>query len=182
MKSILLQSGFTLVELLITIAVAAILLTLAIPNFNTVIKNNRLSTSANQLVSYLSLARSEAIKRGVDVSICKSTDQANCTTAAGDNWEDGWIVFVDNNGNRSINAGDTIIRVHQGLPRNTLRGDSNIANAACFSSRGFGSCAGGNSDGTFNLCDDRADTNTARSIDIALTGRVRTTTTTGTCP
>lgn len=175
------QQGVTLIELLIGIAVAAILLTIVAPSFNTVIKNNRLATGANQVVSHLSLARSEAIKRGTFVSVCKSSNQTTCSNSA--NWEDGWIVFVDEDGDRTIDAGtDTIIRTHQGLPRNTLRGTTNLANSACFSSRGFARGCTGPSDGTLRLCDDRNDTNNARSIAISTTGRVTVTRTTTSCP
>ncbi len=68
------QYGFTLVELIITLVVAAILLTLAAPNLTSFLKRDRLATQANDLLADLALARSEAIKRGAVVVVCKSSD------------------------------------------------------------------------------------------------------------
>jgi len=78
------HSGFTLVELMITLAIAAILLTVGIPSFQNVLQNNRLATQANSLVGALNLARSEAIKRGADISI----------TAASGGFQNGWCVHL----------------------------------------------------------------------------------------
>ncbi len=85
--------GFTLLELMVTVAIAAIVLTLGVPSFRDLVQNNRAATQVNALVTALSLARSEAVRRGQHVSICPSTDQETCT--GGDDWDDGWIVFVD---------------------------------------------------------------------------------------
>ncbi len=85
--------GFTLVELMVVIAVAAIVLTLGVPSFYTLIQNNRATTQVNELMMALSLARSEAVRRGVSVSLCPSQDQSTCT--GGTDWRVGWIVFVD---------------------------------------------------------------------------------------
>ncbi|WP_296809824.1 GspH/FimT family pseudopilin [Thiocapsa sp.] len=85
--------GFTLVELMGVVAVAAIVLTLGVPSFFTLIQNNRAATQVNELVMALSLARSEAVKRGVPVSMCPSKDQSKCS--GGKDWQVGWLVFVD---------------------------------------------------------------------------------------
>lgn len=85
--------GFTLVELMITLALAAIIMSLAIPGFQDIIRNNRAATQSNELVAALSLARSEAVKRGARVSLCPSTNGAACT--GGTDWAEGWIVFLD---------------------------------------------------------------------------------------
>lgn len=88
--------GFTLVELMGVVAVAAIVLTLGVPSFFTLIQNNRAATQVNELVMALSLARSEAVKRGAPVSLCPSKDpkdQSKCS--GGTDWQVGWLVFVD---------------------------------------------------------------------------------------
>lgn len=82
------QSGFTLIELMVTISVLAILLGVGVPSFQATIQGNRISTSANDLVAALQFARSEAVRRGVNVTVCSSNDQATCSGA----WSDGWIV------------------------------------------------------------------------------------------
>lgn len=72
------QSGFTLVELMVTIAIAAILLGVGVPSFRTVIENNRIAAASNDVVTGLQYARSEAIRRAVLVDFCGTADQATC--------------------------------------------------------------------------------------------------------
>lgn len=107
--------GFTLVELAVTIAVLAILVTIAVPSFTGIMNSNRLRGAANELVATLQLARSEAVRRNARTVVCRSdnADAANptCTTAGG-NWG-GWIAFVDNGGaapNGTREAGETVLR------------------------------------------------------------------------
>ena len=76
------NKGFTLVELMITLVIVAILMALAVPSFNSTIKNNRISTQASELITSLNYVRSEAIKRGADVTIGR----------ADVNWENGWVI------------------------------------------------------------------------------------------
>jgi type IV fimbrial biogenesis protein FimT len=85
--------GFTLIELMITLVLAAIILALGVPSFQNVIQNNRAATQSNDLVTALGLARSEAVKRGANVRLCPSTNQATCT--GGNNWANGWIALVE---------------------------------------------------------------------------------------
>jgi type IV fimbrial biogenesis protein FimT len=85
------QRGFTVVELMMTIAVAAILLGIAVPSFNNAILGYKLSAYANNLAAGAFLARSEAIKRNATVTMCASSDGASCT---GGGWEQGWIVLA----------------------------------------------------------------------------------------
>lgn len=86
------MSGFTLVELMITIGVASILLAIAVPSFNQLIVTNRLTTQANEVVAALNFARSEAIKRNTSISFCRagSATETTCAAAAG-TWQN-WIV------------------------------------------------------------------------------------------
>ena len=124
------EPGFTLVELLITIVVATILLAAGVPAFQSFIKNNRVTAQTNNLVSALQLARSEALKRGTNVVVCASDDQATCTDDM-NTWADGWIVFSDVIINNSPDVGgsdplcedteDCIIATNSGLSAgNTL--------------------------------------------------------------
>jgi len=121
-------NGFTLIELMVTLAVAAILVTVAIPGFRSLIQNNRAATQSNELLSGLMLARSEAVKRGVRVSICSSTDEATC--AASTNWATGWIVFTDDSGTSGSKDGtDAVIRAWdtlKGAPTLTSATNNNI--------------------------------------------------------
>lgn len=87
-------AGFTLIELMITIAIAAILLTIGVPGFRDLIINNRIASQTNELVTAINMARSEAVKRGEPVTVCASSDQATCSLSR--NWATGWITIVDN--------------------------------------------------------------------------------------
>ena len=87
------ETGFTLVELLVTIVVVSILLAMGAPAFKDFIKNNRVTAQTNDLVSAIQLARSEALKRGTNMVVCASKGGGKCTGK--DTWTDGWIVFSD---------------------------------------------------------------------------------------
>src|SRR6056297_3111798 len=89
------QSGFTVMELLLAIAVLAIVTTLALPAFTQFIQNNRLAAEANEMVASFQFARSEALKRGVPVQVCSSSNGRGCD---GGNWEQGWIAMADPGG------------------------------------------------------------------------------------
>lgn len=86
------KQGFTLLELMVTIAIAGILLTIGVPSFQSVVTRNRISANTNEFIVAINLARSEAIKRGSEVSVCKSTDGTSCTTSG--DWGKGWIVYL----------------------------------------------------------------------------------------
>jgi len=92
------HAGVTVIELLVTLSIMVILLTVALPGFSELMAETRRVASVNQLVGALNMARSEAIKRGVRVTLCKSADPDATTPACapGAAWNQGWLVFVDN--------------------------------------------------------------------------------------
>lgn len=85
------QLGFTLIELMVTIAVIAILTMVAVPSFSAAMLSNKLAGYANNFVASALLARSEAIKRNVAVTLCRSADLSTCASSGG--WQQGWIVM-----------------------------------------------------------------------------------------
>lgn len=87
------QRGFTLIELMVTVAVLAILLGIAVPSFQDISLTTRLRAIANNLTAGVQLARSEAIKRNAAIQLCASSNGSSC----GSSWEDGWIVLTSDN-------------------------------------------------------------------------------------
>lgn len=166
------HAGFTLIELMVTLAVAAIILSTAVPGFRQLIQSNKVAASINEFVSALHLARSEAIKRGKDVTVCKSSDGAACATTGG--WEQGWIVFVDDKSTTgTVETGEEVLRVYGALGGGvTLRGNSTVTSDVTFAASGFGTA------GSVILCDSRvqtfaSDKGNARVAVISTRGRVR---------
>lgn len=115
--------GFSLLELLVTLALGGILLTLAVVGLRDFVANNRAATQTNEIVGALQLARNEAVTRAAPVTLCAASSPAAtaCTSGAGSiSWSNGWIVFVDPAGVAGvIDAGDTVLRIYPALKSNT---------------------------------------------------------------
>ena len=172
-KKLMNNKGFTLIELIITIAIAAIVMAIGVPAFQDMIRNNRIIAQTNDVMSALNFARSEAIKRGRPVVLCKSSGGAACATSG--NWDQGWMIFVDTDNNAAVDSGEEILRVHDALTGgNTLEGNGNVATYISYSSDGVTRLknGGGFQSGTltFSLCNSSKQKNT---ILISDTGRAR---------
>jgi type IV fimbrial biogenesis protein FimT len=103
------QNGFSIVELMVTLVVLGIIAAAASPGFMSIVNNNRLASSGNELNATLQNARMEATRRGIRVVVCPSNDGANCTTGA--RWR-GWISFEDKDGDAVLDGGESILRSH----------------------------------------------------------------------
>jgi len=162
-------TGFTLMELIITIAVLTFLVTVAAPSLQATLRDNRLMTQTNLFIGALNLARSEAIKRGRRVTLCKTSDQWRCTAAGG--YQQGWLVFVDTHNFAAVDADETIIQVFAPVTGGmTITGNSSVQDYVSYAANGASRLiTGGFQAGAITLCQDSA----ARHIIINPTGRVR---------
>lgn len=106
--------GFTLLELLVVIAIIAILAALAVPSFKNLIQSNTMSGAVNTFMADLRFARSESIRRGGAVIMCRSDDAettATCGTGSTVGWESGWIIFHDLNNTGTRTSNEPLLRV-----------------------------------------------------------------------
>lgn len=165
--------GFTMIELMVTIAIVAILAGLAVPSFRDLMANNRLKSHTSALHTSLLLARSEAIKRGSRVVVCKSSGGASCTTTG--NWQQGWIVFADANDNATLDAGEVLLQKVGLLSGDfVLEGSGDLVNYVSYSNTGAAKLKASDTvqTGTFSLCQRGLSGASARQVDLFATGRL----------
>ncbi len=112
------QHGFTIYELLITMLIIGIVMSIAVPNFSDFTKNSRMTAVANGLHSSFQLARSEAARSKSNITICASSNPMDAAAACGGSFDDGWIIFIDLNGDLTRDAGadENILRAHPAIP------------------------------------------------------------------
>ena len=176
------RAGFTLIELMVTLSVAAILMAIAIPNIRNFLRNNRLTSGVNDLLHSIQVARTEAIKRQQgNVVVCGTTDPAAGTAALTCTYNTfrGWFVFQDTNGNWQRDAGEPVIETHTLIDASvTVKPDAN-GDIVSFGPSGFANPAGARvPTATLVMCDVRGvqavgNSSTARALFITATGRAR---------
>ena len=123
-----LRSGFSLIELMVTVALISILLTLGVPSFSAILRNMTLTSQANNFVAAINLARSEAIRRNTAVTL--SATASNLTQ---NHWELGWQIWVDRNGNGTLDNGE-LLRLFPDMGAGTLVSNTSLVR---FSGNGF---------------------------------------------
>lgn len=174
------QTGLTIIELMIVLMIASILAVVGAPSMVDFLQNNVRTTRVNSFISALNLARSEAIKRGGDVTVCESADLAECNDPP-QGFESGWIVFTDSDEGTDelgkVDDGDEVLRVYQpdmlgDAVLKGLNGDDEVVGAVAYQSTGFlvQSVNGVELDNVeFAYCDDRG-ASAGRTIKLSLTG------------
>jgi type IV fimbrial biogenesis protein FimT len=159
------ERGLTMIELMIAVIILASLIAVAVPSFRDASLGSRLAATANDLLASVQLARSEAIKRNVAVTLCASSDGTTCAGSGG--WEQGWIVL----------AAGLVIQVQQALPAGYLLTQSGGTAPLNFQPIGIGATAA-----TFTACRDDPDGAQERVLTVSATGAAYVTrTTTGVC-
>jgi len=160
------SNGFTLIELMVALVIAAILLTVAVPSFQSNIQRNRMTSAVNSVQGSLLYAKSEAVTKGTTVSICRrNAAGTDCNNAVF--WEAGWLVFRDINANGAIDTAavdptdctvqtdDCILKIFDPLKEQLAMGSNGtIVNNITFNLQGFSPLT----TGTLTLCDDRGPT------------------------
>ena len=159
--------GFTLMELMVLIAISALTLSLGVPSFVSIVQNSRLTAGTNEFVSALHQARGSAIERGVRTTLCPSYDAADCDIDA--EWNEGWILFVDNDADGVLDVGEMVLTRHAALNGPMLISD-NPGQLIAYLPSGE-SRIGANRTGSFTIYDSRG---TGRLIQLNRTGHIST--------
>lgn len=164
------ERAFSLHEALVTLAVISTVTTIAVPSFQQIVSSQRMTGAVNTLVTALNLARSEAIKRNENVTLCPSVDGRNCQNMGASEtvWENGYLLYLDRNENDSPDADETVVRIFGSSKDLRIRSTSG-RNHVTYRSNGLAS----GSNLSFTFCA----TNNAsppRTVIVANSGRVRT--------
>lgn len=182
------QSGFTLIELMMVLAIAAILFTVAVPSFVAMSKNNRLSSHVNTFVTSLHLARSEAYKRKTRVILCSTANPTNAEPTCGGtarDWSTGWLVYALGDTTGRVQpylydkTKDTLIRVSE--PQRGVNIKANLVLSNDKLEYKYDGSTAESGTAAFAFCDDRGESY-GKQLDILPTGRAQLSTTTDCTP
>jgi type IV fimbrial biogenesis protein FimT len=177
------QTGLTLIELMVTLAVAITLMAIGVPMYRTVTANNTAITQTNALVSALNLARSEAVKRSVNVTVCPKNVLDPTDDQCGDNgdWANGWQVFTDSSSGTvgTVDASDTMLRKWE-----PLSGQPTLTTASDYVRFNNDGSQDAGGEITVSMEQNNTTGNQHRCVRISLTGVIRThkVTASDTCP
>jgi len=186
--------GFTLIEMLVTVSIAAILASVAVPSFTKMIERNRISSASNEFLSALILTRSEAVKRSQRVSICVANAAQDACDKNLDDYAKGWIIYTecsapgsadfgvindlatdivcDTNGDGVANAPEQKIKVHGELPRISIRPVEAQLPVTLFDFITY-DFSGRSTDFNLHVGKDSTTSNLKKTIDLNRTGRVK---------
>ena len=150
------QHGFTLYELLITVLIVGVVLTIGVPNMLAFTQNSRMTSTANDLHSAFHLARSESSRAKTNITVCASSNSMTTATCGG-TWEQGWIVFVDDDGDlQRAGATETVLRAYPAVDDSITLAVANDATFFSYASTGLGRTVVGSTSVTqVVMCDDR---------------------------
>ena len=162
------NSGYTLMELMVTLSVIGVLTALAMPNTGEYVDDAQVRSASNDLISALQISRAEAVGRNSTTTLCKKNEDSNaCVTDGG--WEQGWLIFVDADRDATLDSGEEVIQVHDNITGNVvINGTSQVADAITFRANGRTNIS---STQTLMVCDERGYGSDARGVVISILGR-----------
>lgn len=164
------QTGFTLYELMITLLIVGVVLSFGLPNFAEFTANSRVTSTANDLHATFQLARSESARAKTNITICASADPTGAGADCDGTWDQGYIVFVDLNGDllRS-GVGETVLRAHAGVAEGVTYAIANDSTYFSYASSGLGrGNVGGNTAlSQVIICDQRGTAETSEDLSAA---------------
>lgn len=166
--------GFTLIELMVTISIMAIIAGIALPSYQNLIENTELRTASQAFYGSLVLARSEAVKNNQPVAMCKSSNGTSC--AGSGNWEAGWLIYIDADADNTLDNDEEILESSASLNGPTIRATDANLHQVVYQADGTHRVAV-----NFNVCIDD-DVSRGSQIAIGLTGRPSTEKGASACP
>ncbi len=167
------SAGFTMTELVITMSIVAILMAIGVPSFKYVTTSNRVSTEVNGLLGDLQFARSEAIKEGLPVTVCSSTDGATCN--GGNSWQTGWIVFLNWNSAADPQNAAAVVRWQTAFSSlDTFQPSNGSFQAITFNREGYGTNTQNATTITLQLHDSTSNAAWTRCLAISPVGMLTT--------
>jgi type IV fimbrial biogenesis protein FimT len=158
------QAGFTLYELLITVLIVGVILTFAVPNLQDFVRNSRMTATANDLHSAFHLARSESSRAKTNITVCASSNALAAAADCGGTWDQGYIVFVDDNGDLTRSGQtETVLRAHGAIADGVTMAVADDATYFSFASTGLGrpNVGGNPAVSQIVMCDDRGNVTAA---------------------
>lgn len=164
------QTGFTLYELLMTMLIVGVVLALGIPNFAEFTQSSRITSTANDLHAAFQMSRSESARAKTNITICASDNAFDADAACGGTWEQGYIVFIDNDADLArTDVSETILRSHEPAAEGVSLAIANDATYFMYASSGLGrqDINGNQSISQVIICDERGTTETAKDMSAA---------------
>lgn len=173
MRNLKNHSGFSMMEMLVTLLILGLVAAIGLPGLNEFIEDNRLNAAVGDMQSAMQTGRAEAVGRNSYVTLCKKNDAGDaCDTGNDEGWQNGWFIFVDADGDAVIDGGDEVILDHEPLLASlTFHGTVGVRHFITFRPSGQTSVT---SLQTMIVCDQRGFVDDAKGLVVSIMGRAST--------